>query len=128
MIKPEMFDTEDEGHTLIVVPLRTAQDVWEKEESIRPETDCLFQRLGNPAKRDVVVDLTNVPYFRSNSNLLQALVAIWKHLMAHGKTMVVCNVSSIGSQILEAGNFNTLWPICSSRDEALKKIIDFTIA
>jgi anti-anti-sigma regulatory factor len=122
MVKPEMFDTEDEGQALVVVPLRTAQDQWEKEASIQPETDGLLQHLGDPAERDVVIDLTHVPYFRSNSNLLQALVVIWKHLRANGKTMALCNVSEIGLTILDAAKFNTLWPIFSSRHEALEKI------
>jgi anti-anti-sigma factor len=122
MVKAAMFEAEDEGQTLIVVPLGTAQDLWEKEESIRPEIDGLLQRLGDPATRDVVVDLTNVPYFRSNSNLLQALVAIWKRLRANGKTMALCNVSAIGLKILDAAKFNTLWPVYPSRSEALEKL------
>jgi anti-anti-sigma regulatory factor len=72
--------------------------------------------------RDVVVDLANVPYFRSNSNLLQALVTIWKHLRANGKTMALCNVSPIGRDILNTAKFDTLWSICSSRNEALERV------
>jgi anti-anti-sigma factor len=122
MVKPEMFDTEDEGQALIVIPLRSAQDLWEREENIQSETDCLLEHVGDPPARDVVIDLTHVPYFRSDSNLLRALVAIWRHLKANGRTMTLCNVSAIGHTILEATQFNTLWPVYSTRNEALQKI------
>jgi anti-anti-sigma factor len=78
--------------------------------------------VGDPPARDVVIDLTHVPYFRSNSNLLRALVSIWKHLKASGRTMALCNVSEIGHTILEATQFNTLWPVYSTRNEALERI------
>jgi anti-anti-sigma regulatory factor len=107
---------------LIVIPLRTAQDLWEREESIQPETDCLLQDVGDPPARDVVFDLTHVPHFSSDSNLLRALVVIWKHLKANGRTMALCNVSELGHTILKATQFNTLWPVFSTRNEALEKI------
>jgi hypothetical protein len=36
--------------------------------------------------------------------------------------MALCNVSEIGLTILDAAKFNTLWPVYSTRTEALEKI------
>lgn len=123
MMKSEIFDTEDEERALIVVPLYAAQDLWEKEESVGSQTEWLLDRLGDPAGRNVVVDLAHVPRLRSNSNLLVALITIWKHLAANGKMMALCNVSPKGHDVLNTGKFNTLWAICSSRNEALERVI-----
>lgn len=119
----EIFDTEDEKQALVVVPLDPAQDLWEEVENVQPETRWLLERLGNPAGRNVVVDLANVPRLRSNSNLLVALVALWKHLAANGKMMALCNVSAKGREVLDATKFDTLWSIYSSRTEALEKVV-----
>ena len=123
MAKSEMFDVEVEKQALIVVPRHPAQDWWENEESVRPETRWLLDRLGDPAGRNVVVDLAHIPQLRSNSNLLVALIAMWKHCTANGKTMAVCNVSDKGREVLNTARFDTLWSVCTSRNEALDKVL-----
>jgi anti-anti-sigma factor len=115
---PAVFDVESVGGVLIVVLPRSLEKI--PEEDVKPKLDQLLERLGRPVSRNVVIDFTNVPFFCSST--LQAVVKIWKHLLPGGSRMALCNVSKVGREILRTTKFDSLWPVCSSRSEALKTV------
>ena len=50
------------------------------------------------------------------------LVSVWKTVRDGGGRMALCNVSAVGGEILRIAGFDTLWPICASREEALEAV------
>ena len=80
----------------------------------------LLDRIEDTGVQHAVVDLEQSAYF--GTSMLQAMAAIWKRVRARGGKMAVCNVSDTGREILRVTRFDTLWPICSSQQEALEAV------
>jgi anti-anti-sigma factor len=74
------------------------------------------------AIKRVVVDLGEVSYF--GSIMLEALLQLWNGLQDVEGKLALCCVSDVGREILCLAKFDTLWPICSSRSEALAAVQD----
>ena len=117
------FAAESENETLIVTPLRTVGSL--AEENVRPELDAIIEQIRGRDLKHAVIDLSEVSYF--GTSMLEAMFAIWRRIRddqgeePHGK-MMLCNVSTMGREILRVSRFDTLWPICDSRDDAIRKI------
>ena len=114
----KLFDAESESETLIVVPLGNVRSL--AEENVKPELDGILEQLRGPGVRNVVLDCEKIPYF--GTTMLEAMLAIWRCARAREGKMALCNVSDIAREILGVSKFDTLWPICSSREEALRVV------
>ena len=112
------FTAEIEERTLVVVPLGSVSSL--AAENIKPDLDALLEQLRKPEVRNVVIDFVKVSYF--GTTMLGAMHNVWKIVREGGGRMVLCNVSAVGSEILRIAGFDTLWPICDSRDEALEAV------
>ena len=66
-------------------------------------------------------DFGRISYF--GTTMLGAMLAIWKHVRAAGGKTALCNVSSLQCEVLHVAGFDTMWPICASREEALKAVV-----
>ena len=84
------------------------------------EFDLLLADFHKTGTTEVVIDFARVCYF--GSNLLEALLALWKQLLAAQGKMTLCNVSEIGREILNVSRFDTVWPIYASRAQALEAV------
>lgn len=81
------------------------------------EIDHELSEVGVPR---VVIDFRQRAYF--GSALLEALLHIWGHVRdGHGR-MALYNVSPIGRELLGLARFRSLWPICSSQEEAISSV------
>ena len=116
MSTPKNFGAETEGQTLIVMPLVNVSRLAEKD--VKPELDELLSQLGETTLRNVVVDFGRISYF--GTSMLEALHRIWKRIRGFGGRMALCNVSALQREVLHVAGFDTLWPICSSRHEAIE--------
>jgi anti-anti-sigma factor len=118
MSTPKTFSAETEGQTLIVVPLVNVSGLAEKD--VKPELDHLLKQLEETALRNVVVDFAQISYF--GTTMLEVLHRIWNCVRQAGGRMALCNVSAMQREVLHVAAFDTLWPICSSRHEAIETV------
>lgn len=118
MTEPRTLSVVTEQQTLIVMPLRSVGTLG--EENIRPELDELLARFQLPYPRSAVIDMTKVSYF--GTALLKAIHAVWQCVKRLDGRMALCNVSPTGREVLRVSKFDTLWPICDSRSEAIENV------
>ncbi len=118
MSMPQIFDARVEGDTLVVLSLGSAGSLAGDEMAY--ELTGLLEQFEKADLRSAVVDLRNSPYF--GTAMLQVMTALWKRVRARGGKMAVCGVSDTGLEILQVTRFDTLWPICSSQEEAIKAV------
>lgn len=113
---------EVQGDALVVLPLFTFGRFAEAD--LFAEWRNLQQRLEDPQVKNVVFDLSKIPYF--GSTVLDWMVQMWKLAKSKGGTLVTSNCSEIGQEVLVAARFNTLWSIFPTREQALQALADGT--
>ncbi|MFH1267873.1 MAG: STAS domain-containing protein [Planctomycetota bacterium] len=118
MSLPKIFDTTIEGSTLIVTTRASAGSLAGDEMAF--ELAEILDRLERADLQNAVIDLGKSSYF--GTCMLQVMTALWKRVRARGGTMALCNLSETGHEILRITRFDTLWPICSSRDDAVEAV------
>ncbi len=118
-IADEIFNVEQQGNTLIVIPLVDLRefDFSRVENGAR---EILERINGNPIT-NVVLDFHKTDYYGSTA--LGFFLKLWKRVRMLKGRMAFCNVSAHEKEILEITRFDQLWPICASRSEALKSVI-----
>jgi len=112
------FSAESEDSTLIVTPLRSVAGLV--EEDVRGELAPILERLGTAELKHAVIDFHELTYF--GTSMLEAMFAIWRRIRDDEGKMILCNVSTMGREILRVSRFDTLWPICDTREDALREI------
>ncbi len=120
MSESSIFETEIQDATLIVAPRGDVSTL--AGEDVHAELPGLLDQLQGSEIKHIIFDLQKASYF--GSILLGAMSAMWGRIRARGGKMAVCNVSETGQEILRVSKFDTLWPICDSREEALKTVLD----
>jgi anti-anti-sigma factor len=118
MAPPKIFDAACEGDTLIVMLLSDVSTLV--PEKAKLELDEALDKLQPPEVKHVVVDFEQISFF--GSLMLGSLHRIWRRASASGGKMALCNVSPTGREVLEVARFDTLWPICNTREEALRAV------
>ena len=106
------------GDALVVAPLFTFASFTEAD--LAAEWRAVQEQIDAPEIKHVVVDLGEIPYF--GSTVLEWMVQMWKRTKAKGGSLVTCNCSQVGREVLHAARFDTLWSDYPTRDEALKSI------
>ena len=113
-----IFEIEQENDTIIVIP---AVDLRELEyHRIEQGARIVFAFLNEPGIKNVVLDFHKTDYYGSTA--LGLFVRAWKKVKERNGRMAFCNVSPYEKEILQITHLDRLWPICSSRIEALKAI------
>ena len=120
MSQARIFDTQIENATLIVAPRGDVSTL--AGEDVHAELPDLLNQLQRTDVKHVVFDLKKASYF--GSILLGVMSALWGRIRHRGGKMAVCNVSETGVEIFQVSKFDTLWPICASREEALKRVAE----
>ncbi len=118
MSVPKLFTTEVDDNVLIIVPQGSVSSL--AAESMKPELDEMLAQLEQPGMKSVVVDMADVSYF--GTIMLGAMHMIWKRVRQQGGKMALCNVSVVGREVLKIAGFDTLWPMCPSREEAMDAV------
>lgn len=118
MSLPKFFEAATDGSTLIVSSLGSLGSL--AGEEIAYELTDLLEQFDKPELTRVVIDLQKASYF--GTSMLQVMTALWKRVRAKGGRLALCNVSETGLEILHVTRFDTLWPICGSREEALQEV------
>ena len=113
-----IFDIEQQDATLIVIPLVDLREL----DFYRIEAGAkeIMERLNGKGIKDVVLDFHKTDYYGSTA--LGFFLKLWKRVRMLKGRMAFCNVSEHEKEILQITKLDHLWPICSSRSEALDAV------
>lgn len=114
-----VFQTERLGATLVVIP---QQDLGGLDAvTVRPQVESLLGQLQEePQAAGVVVDLKRVAWF--GTSMLEVIHVLWRRVHPRGGKVALCNVSPVGREVLRVSQFDTLWAIHATREEALREV------
>ena len=113
-----IFEVEQAGDTLIIVLVVNLREL--DYERIEEGAATILDLLNNTAIQNVVMDFRKTDYYGSTA--LAFFVKLWLRVRKQNGRMVFCNVSDHGKDILQITQLDHLWPICSSRMEALQAV------
>ena len=65
----------------------------------------------------VLLDLSRTNYV--GSRFIELMVRAWKRLKMRGGEMALCGVQPFCAEVLQATRLDGIWPVFSTRDEAL---------
>jgi anti-sigma B factor antagonist len=117
-IATELFAVEREGATLIVTALADLRELDYRE--IEAGAGDILSLLQNGTAKNVVLDLHKTDYYGSAA--LGLFVKLWKRVLERDGHMAFCGVSDHEREVLKITHLDGLWPIFSSREEALKAV------
>lgn len=104
-------------NTLLVAPVVELGSL--ADQCLRAEFLRVLDLLETPDISSVVVDLAGAPYF--GASMLGMLAELWRTVRSRRGRFILCNVSPHGRQVLATARLDSVWPICSSRHEALEQ-------
>jgi anti-anti-sigma factor len=114
----EIFEIEQEGDTIIVVP---AVDLQELDyQRFEAEAKKILDLLNGTSIKCVILDFHKTEYYESTA--LGFFVKLWMRVCRQNGRMAFCNISDHEKEILQITKLDHLWPICSSRIEALEVV------
>ncbi len=111
----QIFARQTFGSTLVLNPLIHLGSLNEPEIAV--ETQDLLDFLTRSASANLVIDLANGDYL--GTSMLGAFVKLWKRVSQRGGRLALCNVSEGVVQVLRMTKLQAVWPIYSSREQAL---------
>jgi anti-anti-sigma factor len=117
-VSREIFDIEQQDATLIVTPLVDLREL--DFQRIETGASEILVRLNGTGIKNVVMDFHKTDYYGSTA--LGFFVKLWKRVRSRSGRMAFCNLSDHESEILQITTLDHLWPICSSRSEALEAV------
>jgi anti-anti-sigma factor len=113
----DLFAVERVGDTLVVTPLADLGELdYQQIGSGARHVDDL---LNDPSVRNVVMDFGRTAFFGSSA--LAFFVRLWKTVSARQGRLAFCNLSPEEREVLKHTRLDTLWPVCGSREEALRR-------
>jgi anti-anti-sigma factor len=118
MPSPRFFRVEPVGQTLVFSAVGNMGSLV--EDDVREEWDALLKELENHNAKNAIIDLGALDYF--GSIMLELMVVLWKRVSAKRGKLAICNVSTVGKEILQTAKFHTIWPIVATRDEAIAAV------
>ena len=68
----------------------------------------------------VIFDLGQAQFF--GSALLEMIRVLWNDISDLGGTLVLCNPSEFGREVLAIAKFDQLWPLVESREQAMEMV------
>ena len=113
-----IFEIEQQNDTIIVVPVVDLREL--KFQRIEAGASEILELLNGPGPKNVVLDFQKTDYYGSTA--LGFFVKLWKRVRIRNGRMAFCNVSDHENEILQITKLDHLWPICSSRSEALETV------
>jgi anti-anti-sigma factor len=116
--QPRLLDIESRDETVIVTPTASLSEF--DFQRIEAEAKAVLALFDDRRLRNAVIDLCRTAY--SGSTALGFFVRLWKKVSLKGGRMAVCNASPQEREILSVTGIDTLWPICASREEALRVV------
>jgi anti-anti-sigma factor len=113
-----VFDVEVSGETLIVTPQKNLSEL--AIGNIDSSGKAILDRFVKEQLKNVIVDLHKTDYYGSSA--LGFFLKLWKKVRQQGGHMALCNISEHEKEILRVMKMHHLWPICASRQDALRRM------
>ena len=113
-----IFEIEQGDDTIIVVPTVDLQEL--EYQGIEEGATKILVLLNGIGIKNVVLDFHKTDYYGSTA--LGFFLKLWKRVRNRDGRMAFCNVSDHEKEILRITKLDHLWPICSSRVEALEAV------
>lgn len=118
MTEASLFTLARADHTVIVTP---QQDLTELDfAQIESEASQILGQISKDGGPNVVVNLSKIDY--TGSTALSFFMRLFKKTRSRGGEMAFCNVSPIERDVLRITRLDTLWPVCDSLEDALRKV------
>lgn len=115
MPERSVLHSELTEHAVVVMPLRDVGSL--AEEHVRCELDEVLAQVRESGVKNVVVDFSHLPYF--GTAMLEVMLTIWRGVRGEAGKMAVCNASEMQREVLRISAFDSLWPLCNTREEAI---------
>ena len=115
MEEDKVFLTERIGNVLIILPQRNIGSM--SDEKVESESESVLEHLLLSGIRHVVMDFSQTSYF--GSTMLAQMVTIWRRLHEIEGVLAVCGLSHVGREIIQTANFDNLFGIYETQEEAL---------
>ena len=114
----EIFQIERHGDTLIITPQTNLLEF--EFQNIQQAAKKVLDLLDRKPTRNVVLDFHKTDFYVTSA--LAFFLKVWKRVRSQGGHMALCNVSTHELEVLQITKLDELWPICSSREEALRAV------
>jgi anti-anti-sigma factor len=114
----KLFEIEHVDETLILNLRRGVESIEFADDP--PAVHELIELLRSHPVRYIVVDCHDIDFLRSTA--LGFFVTIWQRIKDRGGSMVFCNTSEKGRQVLAATKLALIWPVYDTRGDALAVI------
>jgi anti-anti-sigma factor len=118
MVSSGLFDGERDGDILVLVPKVDLRESNYLE--IEAGAQGILDLVSAPEVKGLVIDFHRTDYFGSTA--LGFILRLWKRVSSHGGRLAFCNVSEREKEILLVTRLDTLWPVCATRDDALRAV------
>jgi anti-anti-sigma factor len=113
-----LFAVERLPDTLVLTPLADLGELeYHRRES---EAGQVYGLLDDPSVKRLVLDFGRTAYFGSSA--LGFFIRLWKKVRTRDGSMAFCNLSPQEEEILQVTKLDSLWPVCGSREEALRRV------
>jgi anti-anti-sigma factor len=89
-------------------------------ERIEAGAKEILELLNGTGIKNVVLDFGKTDNYGSTA--LGVFMKLWKRVSVRNGRMAFCNVSDHEKELLQITKLDHLWPICSSRSEALEAV------
>lgn len=116
MADRNVLHSELSENAVVVVPLRDVGSL--SEEHVRSELDAVLAQVQQSGAKNVVVDFAHLPYF--GTAMLEVMLTIWRRVRTDEGRMAVCNASEMEREVLRISAFDSLWPMCDTREAAIE--------
>jgi anti-anti-sigma factor len=113
-----IFEVQRQGDTIIVVPTTDLREL--DYQRIEEGAKDVLDLVNGSAFKNVVLDFQRTDYYGSTA--LGFFLKLWKRVRERNGHLAFCNVSAHEQEILRVTNLDRLWPICSSRSDALAAV------
>jgi anti-anti-sigma factor len=113
-----LFEVEYRDDTVIVTPVA---DLGESaEQRVAAWSGDILELLKVAAAENVVVNCRQTDHFGFAA--LRFFVRLWQLSRSRSGRMAFCNVSEKGRKVLRVTQLDRLWPVYSSREEAVEGV------
>jgi anti-anti-sigma factor len=120
----DLFAVSQQGDVLVISPEIDLSE-WNFQE-IETGGAAVLDQFQHSGARHAVLDLSRTEAFGSSA--LDFFILLSKKVGGKKGQMALCSLSEFGREILGVVGLDRHWPICQSRDKALRLVQQFTIA
>jgi anti-anti-sigma factor len=114
----KLFEVEQTGVIVVIVPQTDLSEfAFQQIEAEASEVLGMLDQLG---AKNIVIDCSKSSYFGSVA--MAFFMKLWLRVRHCNGRMAFCNLSDNEKEILHITKADSLWSICSSREEALEAI------